>query len=250
MRVRDTTSGSGAAPSPAGPSASLHAGPALEVALLCAGLVEELHPLLRRLTARDPRERWQRAGSAAALLRAAGTDPCRALALAARERAVDGDVHVRAEGADPDSAALRHALRVWAVLRAAAAGGAGPAAQDAERYVLEQRASAVLLGAEPDDLPGSAAEVEADVEQVRREAAGERALGAVGAQGGARRPRTPFPPLGAAPPPWLRADALAVALLPGWARELFSGAPHAPGEEELTAALAALAPLRGPGSPA
>ncbi|NAZ88204.1 oxygenase MpaB family protein, partial [Kineococcus indalonis] len=197
----------------------------------------------RRVGAGDPRPRWQRAAAAAALLRAAGTDPCRALALAARERAVDGDVHVRAGGADPDTAALRHALRVWAVLRAASAGGVAPSARDAERYVREQRSSAVLLGAEPDDLPGSVAEVDADVEHVRREAAGERALGAVGAQGGARRRAVPFPPLGGAPPPWLRADALAVALLPGWARELLGGAPHAPGPDELGAALAALGPL-------
>ncbi|NAZ88865.1 hypothetical protein GTR00_22635, partial [Kineococcus sp. T90] len=55
MRVRDTTPGPGAGPPPAELSAALHAGPALEVALLCAGLVEELHPLLRRVGGGDPR---------------------------------------------------------------------------------------------------------------------------------------------------------------------------------------------------
>ncbi|WP_432491622.1 oxygenase MpaB family protein [Kineococcus gypseus] len=231
-------------------SALLHRGPVPEVAVLAAGLVEELHPLLRELAGRDPRPRWQRAAAAAALLRAAVEDPCRAMVLAARERAVDGDVHVRAEGADPDTAALRHALRVWAVLRTAGAAGRAPEPGDAERYVSGQRSSAVLLGAEPDDLPGTLEEVEADVERVRGDVLAGRpaaALSAVGPPPAAPpRPRSPFPDAGGAPAPWARATLLAGAVLPGWARALFTGAPDdlgGPGDPRLREALARLPDL-------
>ncbi|WP_432496648.1 oxygenase MpaB family protein [Kineococcus auxinigenes] len=245
MPVRPSTSLPQAGGSPVAVSATLHRGPALEVALLSAGLLEELHPLLRQLAAHDPRPRWQRAAAAAALLRAAGTDPCRAMVLAARERAVDGDVHVRADGADPDTAALRHALRVSSVLRAAAAAGRAPAPRDAQRYVGEQRSSAVLLGAEPDDLPCSLEEVEADVERVRRDATGARPAGALSAVGG-RAPsvrRVPLPGPGDAPGPWRRAGELAGALLPGWARELFVPVPGELDGPQLREALCSLPSL-------
>ncbi|WP_432534938.1 oxygenase MpaB family protein [Kineococcus arenarius] len=248
MPVRPSTSLPQAGDSLAGLSATLHRGPVLEVALLSAGLLEELHPLLRQLAAHDPRPRWQRAAAAGALLRAAGTDPCRAMVLAARERAVDGDVHVRADGADPDTAALRHALRVSCVLRAATAAGRAPAPPDAQRYVGEQRSSAVLLGAEPDDLPSCLEEVEADVERVRLDATGARPAGALSAVGspGRRVPagrRVPLPALGDAPGPWRRAGELAGALLPGWARELFAPAPDELDGPQLREALGALPSL-------
>ncbi|WP_432488048.1 oxygenase MpaB family protein [Kineococcus sp. SYSU DK018] len=256
MPVHPPTSPPGAATRPPSVSARLHDGPVLEVALLTAGLLEELHPLLRELAARDPRAHWQRAASTAALLRAVGADPCRALALAARERALDGDVHVRAEGSDPDTAALRHALRVACVLRTAAAAGRAPEREDAERYVREQSAGAVLLGAEPDDLPGCLAEVDADLERVRRDATGAPepgplrpvgADGAVDSHGDRRgaRGRTPLPAPRGAPRPWVRATGLAVALLPGWARELFTGAPEGAdlGGDDLRAALVGLPSL-------
>ncbi|WP_337061910.1 oxygenase MpaB family protein [Kineococcus sp. G2] len=252
MPARSTTSHPGAEARPAGVSASLHRGSVLEVALLSAGLVEELHPLLRQLSARDPRPRWQRAAAGAALLRAAATDPCRAMALAARERAVDGDVHVRADGADPDTLALRHALRVSSVLTAAGAAGRAPGAADAERYVREQLASAVLLGAEPDDLPGGRDEVDADVERVRRDATGGAgAAGGLAVVPGAtppasrpvRRGRVPLPDVLDGPGAWARAGELAGALLPGWARELFTPSPAGPDGEELREALLRLPPL-------
>ncbi|MCI2239194.1 DUF2236 domain-containing protein [Paenibacillus sp. TRM 82003] len=249
MPARSTTSHPGADARPAGVSASLHRGPVLEVALLSAGLLEELHPLLRQLSARDPRPRWQRAAAGAALLRATSADPCRALVLAARERAVDGDVHVRADGADPDTVALRHALRLASVLAAAEAAGRAPGPGDAERYVREQLASAVLLGAEPDDLPGGRDEVDADVERVRRDVTGAPGVLSVvpdaspSADRPARRGRVPLPDVLDAPGAWARAGELAGALLPAWARELFAPSPTGPAGDELREALLRLPPL-------
>ncbi|MGI4895135.1 MAG: hypothetical protein ACRYF3_08495, partial [Janthinobacterium lividum] len=97
-------------------SSQLHATAILEVALLAAALVEERHPALAALAAEDPRHPWQRVRERAALLRIASGDPARALVLAARERALNGDRHVRADELDPDAVALRHGLCVHLVL--------------------------------------------------------------------------------------------------------------------------------------
>lgn len=180
----------------------MHAGPALEVALLAASLVEERHPRLARDVVEDERPRWQRVRDTAALLRVAPRDPVRALGLAARERAAGGEPHVRPEGHDPDLLALRHALRVHCVLLTADAAGRTPPRASAERYVREQVGTAVLLGAEPDDLPTTLDEVAQDVAAVRAEL-GSRPLTAV------EEP---------APGPWARLSRLALAVLPEWAR--------------------------------
>jgi hypothetical protein len=184
----------------------LHAGPTLEVALLAAALVEERHPRLRPVL-EDERHPWRRVLDAAALLRAASCDPVRAMALAARERALDGGRHVRAEGHDPDRAALRHALRVHSVLLTSAAAGEAPTRAAAERYVREQRCTAVLLGAEPDDLSATSDEVAADVAAVRAEVdldAPARSLTGYDDE--------------ALPGSWAQAGRLAVSVLPWWAR--------------------------------
>ena len=199
------------APAAVGASAALHGSATLEVALLAADLVERRHPQLATALEGDPRHRRQRVADTAALLRAAVVDPCRALALAARERALGGDLHVR-PGGDPDVLALRHALRVHLVLTTAAAAGAEPDRRGAERYVREQRTAGVLLGAEPDDLAGGLAELGADVARVRAgvEAAPRpaQALSAV----------PPVDEEGAATGSWQRAERLAQALVPAWAR--------------------------------
>ncbi len=184
----------------------LHAGPTLEVALLAAALVEERHPRLRPAL-EDERHPWRRVLDAAALLRAASCDPVRAMALAARERALDGGRHVLAEGHDPDLAALRHALRVHTVLLTAAAAGEAPTRAAAERYVREQRCTAVLLGAEPDDLSATSDEVAADVAAVRAEVdldAPARSLTGYDDE--------------SLPGSWAQACRLAVSVLPSWAR--------------------------------
>ncbi|NAZ77548.1 hypothetical protein GTQ99_19335 [Kineococcus sp. T13] len=223
------------APAAASASALLHGSATLEVALLAAGLVERRHPQLATALAGDPRHRRQQVADTAALLRAAVADPCRALALAARERALGGDLHVR-PGGDPDVLALRHALRVHLVLSTAAAAGTAPDRRGAERYVREQQAAGVLLGAEPDDLAGGLAELGADVARVRAavEAAGlAPALDAVPAAG----------EQGGGPASWQRAERLARALVPAWART----GPAPVSAEELVRELRALAGVPAPG---
>ena len=199
------------APAAVGVSAGLHGSATLEVALLATGLVERRHPQLAAALEGDPRHRWQRVVDTAALLRAAVADPCRALALAARERALGGDLHVR-PGGDPDVLALRHALRVHLVLTTAAAAGAEPDRRGAERYVREQQAAGVLLGAEPDDLAGGLVELGADVARVR--AAVEAATHLAPALSAVPTPAEE----GTAAGSWQRAERLAQALVPAWAR--------------------------------
>lgn len=206
----------------AGVSARLHAPPTLEVAVLTATLVEERHPRLAQVLAADPRHPWRRVLDTASLLRAAALDPARALVLAARERVVG----LRGPGltarVDPDLLALRHALRVHCVLTLTAAAGRAPTRGEAERYVREQRTTAVLLGAEPDDLPASLAEVGADMDTVRR-----------GARPAASTPSQTAGEEDALPGSWAQTSRLAVALLPSWVR---SG-PSPLSEQALVAAL-------------
>jgi len=190
-------------------SPALHAGARLEVALLAAALLEEATPLTARALAQDPRHPWQRVEDAAALLRA-GEDPCRALALGARERAA-------ADSGAPDEEVvlLRHVLRVDLVLRTAVAAGRAPSRPDAERYVREQVSTAVLCGAEPEDVPASLADVDEVLTGVSRQV---RARGALG-----RLPSRQLAGAGtdtARAPGWRDASALAPAVLPEWA-------PHA-----------------------
>lgn len=193
---------------PRGVSAVLHARPTLEVAVLAGTLVEERHPRLAAALAADPRHRWQRVLDTASLLRAAAVDPVRALALAARERVLGPLAHTAAGvDHDPDLPAWRHALRVQGVLTVAAATGAPPSLGEAERYVREQRATAVLLGADPDDLPATLAEIGADVAAVR---AGVAPL--------ARTPSQVEAEGRTVPGSWAQTSRLALALVPAWAR--------------------------------
>jgi hypothetical protein len=175
------------------------------VAVLAAVLVEERHPRLAPVVEQDERHPWRRVLDTTELLRAAGRDPLRAMGLAARERALGGDPHVRAEGYDPDLLALRHALRVHCVLLTSTASGEPPSPSAADRYVREQLATAVLLGAEPDDLPATLDEVTADVATVRAEVAPAA---------------SPAEPGGCVDEPeaWERTCRLALSVLPAWAR--------------------------------
>ncbi len=209
-------------------SAVLRAPVLLEVALLAAAAVEEVHPVLGAVSAGDPRTPWQRVRDTARLVRARREDPARALVLAARERALAlfpvPAVH------DPSAVhGARHALRVSCALATAAAAGSAPGRGVAERWVREEVAVGVLLGAEPDELPASPAAVDAVLEAVRADveatAAGPRLPGA--ALAGARGPD----------PGWARAARLAPHVLPGWARARLP-APAAATAEEARAELA------------
>ena len=200
----------------------LHAGARLEVALLAAALLEEAAPATARALAEDPRHPWQRVEDVAALLRAGG-DPCRALALAARERGVAGCAPAQGE-----AVVLRHVLRVDLVLRTAVAAGRTPSRPDAERYVREQVSTAVLCGAEPEDVPASLADVDEVLTDVRRQVRAGAALGRLPS-----RQLAGTGPDTARAPGWRDASVLAPAVLPPWA-------PHArppASRAELTRAL-------------
>ena len=191
-----------------GSLADLHSGPVLDVALLGAAVLAGLHPVMASRVDDDARHPWQQVLDVARVVRACGTDPCRALALAARERARSGTL----DGpTDPDTAALLHALRVHLVLRTASAAGLAPDRRTAERYVRDQQNAAVLLGAEPDDLPANLDEVRSLVGEVRERAGSVRA--------GDRPP----PPvlcrvLDPRVPEWATASGLVPSLLPVWSR--------------------------------
>lgn len=191
-----------------GSLADLHAGPVLDVAVLGAAVLAGLHPAFATRVDDDPRHPWQQVLDTARIVRASGVDPCRALALAARERALTG---VRTDPTDPEESALLHALRVHLVLRTATAVGLAPDRRTAERYVRDQQGAAVLMGAEPDDLPANLDEVRLRVGQVREHAETVRA--------GDRLP----PPvlcrvLDPRVPEWAAATRLVPSVLPGWAR--------------------------------
>ncbi|WP_432548260.1 hypothetical protein [Kineococcus sp. SYSU DK004] len=203
-------------------SALLRAPVLLEVALLAAAAVEEVHPALAAVAAGDPRTPWQRVRDTARLVRARRADPARALLLAARERALATSpvtpVH------DPSLVhGARHALRVSCALATAAAAGRVPGREAAERWAREEVAVGVLLGAEPDELPTTPAAVGALLEAVRADV-----------EGAAAGPRLPSAALAGArgpDPDWARAARLAPHVLPGWARALVPGAAAASGEE-------------------
>ena len=191
-----------------GSLADLHAGPVLEVALLGAAVLAGLHPTLASRVDDDARHPWQQVLDVARVVRASGTDPCRALALAARERALTG---VLDGPTDPDASALLHALRVHVVLRTASAAGLGPDRRTAERYVRDQQGAAALLGAEPDDLPANLEEVRLLVAEVRDHAGSVRA-------GDRLPPSVLCRVLDPRAPAWATATALVPSLLPGWSR--------------------------------
>ncbi|MGI4894282.1 MAG: oxygenase MpaB family protein, partial [Janthinobacterium lividum] len=95
------------------------------------------------------------------------------------------------------------------VLAAAAAADQAPDRTNAERYVREQRSTATLLGAEPDDLPVSLAEVSADLERVHDDVQ--------------RSPSDRFPTVSLCAdgdlrePGWAAVSRLAPSLVPSWA---------------------------------
>ncbi|MFB9375549.1 oxygenase MpaB family protein [Kineococcus gynurae] len=200
---------------PATVEAALH-GPLLPVALLAAALVEEAHPVLAVAAATDPRHPWQRIRDLASVVRAARRDPCRALALAARERVLmtsSGDL-------EPErTVAVRHALRLSAVFAASASAGRRLDPAQQERYVRDQVGTAVLLGAQDEVVPDSVERMNALVEEIRLDVESLLLL--------SRRPAGPTSPTPRGSrciavdeprmPGWVAASTLAPSLLPAWA---------------------------------
>lgn len=217
---------------PSSVSWRLHSDPLVGVAVLRSLLLQQLHPgaaatargveqlglpggvwvLLRRTTEQLTTTTFGTAGEA--------------LACAARTRAVDavvsgtdplsGRVH-RAD--DPDLLAWGHVCRVASVLDVLGSGGVPVSAADADRYVAEQVRVAAMVGLEPDEVPGDAAELRSDLDRARpllraTPSAREDAASVV----------SPPPPAHVVDdrPAWSEVAGLAFAALPAWARAAYA----------------------------
>jgi uncharacterized protein (DUF2236 family) len=154
--------------------------------------------------------------------------------LHARMRAVDPGSGEEFRIDEPDLLRWVHVTEVDSFLTTARRAGVALTDEDADRYFDEQRRAAALVGLDPDDVPGSAAEVEEYYRQVQptlrmtKEAAESLLF--------LSAPPMPwglgYTPARAA---WLGLSALAVGLLPPWARKLY-GLPGLP-TTDLTASL-------------
>ena len=216
----------------------VHADPAMAPAGLRALALQALHPVAMTGVEMfsDFRERpWNRLIQTAEYVGTVtyGTTG-QALAAGARVR----EVHARLGGLDPRSGRVFrvddpdlltwvHVAEVESFATTVQRCGGGLSDDDVDRYYAEQTRAAALLGLDPADVPASRADVAAYYADVRPEL----------------HP-TPFarevlrfvlaPPMPAlaqaatpARPAWLGLAALAVGLLPAWARRLY-GLPGLP----------------------
>jgi uncharacterized protein (DUF2236 family) len=123
---------------------------------------------------------------------------------------------------DPDLLLWVHCCEVDSLLTAARRGGVPMTDDDADRYVAEQVTAAELIGITPEDAPSSVAELAAYFEAVRPELALTQS-----AREASRLillpPMTTWVRyLTPAQPAWGVLASLAVALLPPWARRMYS----------------------------
>jgi uncharacterized protein (DUF2236 family) len=123
---------------------------------------------------------------------------------------------------DPDLLLWVHCCEVDSLLTAARRGGLDLSDDDADRYVAEQVTAAELIGVDRADVPASVAELAGYFERMRPQ------LGATTAARDAYR-LVVLPPmptwvryLTPAQPAWGGLAALSVALLPAWARRMYS----------------------------
>jgi uncharacterized protein (DUF2236 family) len=155
-----------------------------------------------------------------------------------RLRATDPDTGEEFRLDEPDLLRWVHVTEVESFLTVARRSGLALTDDDADRYFDEQRRAAELVGLDPATVPGSVAEVEGyyrgllpSLRMTRQAAEGALFLTA---------PPMPwklgFTPVRAA---WLGVSALAVSLLPPWARKLY-GLPALP-TTDLTATLSSRA---------
>jgi uncharacterized protein (DUF2236 family) len=212
----------------------VHADPSFSVGGLRALLLQALHPVamdgVARFSAGFREEPWPR------LIRTATyvdtlTFGTRSEALAAVAR-VRG-IHARLGGVeettgrayrvdDPDLLLWVHCCEVDSLLTTARRAGLGLSGDDADRYVAEQVTAAELIGADTADIPATTAELAGYFERLRP------SLAATPAARDAYR-LIVLPPMPAwvrfltpAQPAWGGLAALSVALLPAWARRLYS----------------------------
>jgi uncharacterized protein (DUF2236 family) len=231
----------------------VHSEPVLWVAGIRALLLQALHPaavagVLHHSDFRaDPWGRLLRTarfvgtvtyGSSATVQRAGA----RVRALHRQVSGVDPVTGTGYRADDPELLRWVHCCEVDSFLTVYRRAGGGLSAAEADRYVLEQRRAAAVVGVRPEDVPGSVAELAGYFERMRPY------LGAD------TRSRTLLryllvPPMPArvalltpARPGWAGVILLAFALLPPWARRCY-GTPGLPVTDP--AASAALRLLAG-----
>lgn len=212
----------------------VHADPSFSVGGLRALLLQALHPVamdgVARFSGGFREEPWPRLIRTATyvdtLTFGTRTD---ARAAVARVRGIHGRLGAVEETTgrayrvdDPDLLLWVHCCEVDSLLSTARRGGLALTDGEADRYVAEQITSAELIGVESADVPGSVAELAGYFDRMRPE------LAVTPAAWDAYR-LVVLPPmptwvrfLTPAQPAWGGLASLAVALLPGWARKLYS----------------------------
>lgn len=220
----------------------LHGEPLTMVGGLRALLLQALHPeAMALLYARSDfqRDPWARLGATVGYVVTVSFRPTAEVDAAAEHVRT---VHDRLGISDPRHLAWVHACQVDSFLAAGRVGGVPIGPGDTDRYVAEQALAAALVGVPAELTPRSAAELAQYFCDVRpllsltREA--RKAARTVIA------PPLPVPARYALPARlgWTTIGALAVGLLPGWARRMYR-LPPAPGAGVATAA--GLRALRG-----
>ncbi|TFV52312.1 oxygenase MpaB family protein [Blastococcus sp. TF02A-35] len=212
----------------------VHADPSFSIGGLRALLLQALHPVamdgVARFSGAFRDEPWPRLIRTAAYVDTitfgTRTEAVRAVArvrgIHRRLGGVEETTGREYRVDDPDLLLWVHCCEVDSLLTAARRGGLELSDDDADRYVAEQVTAAELVGVERADVPSSVAELAAYFERVRPQLAATPA-----AQDAYRLVLLPPMPtwvryLTPAQPAWGGLAALAVALLPSWARRMYS----------------------------
>jgi uncharacterized protein (DUF2236 family) len=211
----------------------IHADPAFSVGGIRALLLQALHPVAMDGVARfstaftnDPWARLTRTAEYVATL-TFGTrrDALRTVRrVRGMHRGKSAVEETTGRGYAVDDADLLmwvHCCEVDSLLSVARRAGVPLTDADADRYVAEQVTAAVLIGCELDDVPASAAELEAYLERMRPQLAVTRAT-----RDASRFVLVPPMPgwvqlLTPARPAWSTLAALGAATLPRWARQVY-----------------------------
>jgi uncharacterized protein (DUF2236 family) len=212
----------------------VHADPSFSVGGLRALLLQALHPVamdgVARFSVGFSEAPWPRLIRTAAyvdtLTFGTRTEAVRAVArVRGIHRRLGGteDTTGRTYRVDePDLLLWVHCCEVDSLLSVARRAGVPLTDDDADRYVAEQVTAAALVGIDADDVPASVAELAAYFERMRPQ------LAVTPAARNAYR-LVVLPPMPAwvryltpAQPAWGGLASLAVALLPAWARRMYS----------------------------
>jgi uncharacterized protein (DUF2236 family) len=229
----------------------VHSDPSFSVGGLRALLLQALHPVamdgVARFSGGFREEPWPRLIRTAVyvdtLTFGTRTEAMRAVArvrgIHSRLGAVEETTGRAYRVDDPDLLLWVHCCEVDSLLSVARRAGVALTDDDADRYVAEQVTAAELIGVSADDVPASVAELAAYFQELRPSLAVTQA-----ARDAYRLIVLPPMPtwvryLTPAQPAWGGLASLAVALLPPWARRMYSWPGLALTDAAATAALKA-----------